>query len=113
MIKVALKHWIYELCIEQIFENIKNNFVIKLNPYQFKKGEIYTYILLYGECRAIQRYNCVDCKIIDVNHKGGWFAFSCRDFNYFERNDKGKWKWKNQQHHLNVTDKFTNIIKIL
>ena len=35
MIKVALKHWIYEKCIDLLFDNITRNFV---HPHEFVPG---------------------------------------------------------------------------
>jgi hypothetical protein len=40
MIKIALKHWIYDYCINVAFDNIQKNFIIKTLP-SLKVGEYY------------------------------------------------------------------------
>ena len=44
MIKTALKHWIYELCINQIFNAINSNFTTVPKKLQLKIGETYSEI---------------------------------------------------------------------
>jgi len=49
MIKIALKHWIYEVCIEQLFDGISRNFIIPKNMLRtFQIGEQYE-IMKYSE----------------------------------------------------------------
>jgi len=46
MIKIALKHFVCEICINQFFTIINENFVpTPLNPYNIKKGEVYRRIV--------------------------------------------------------------------
>lgn len=79
MIKIALKHWIYEKCINVLFDGIKKNFNLSRN-YPVRVGEFYSTIIIKFDnersalvpdplIRAIY-YNCV---ITDVN--GAWFTF--------------------------------------
>ena len=48
MIKIALKHWIYELCINQMFENFSENLPKNKEPLSnVKHGERFKYITFY------------------------------------------------------------------
>jgi len=41
MIKIALKHWIIEVCIEHLFNNIKRNFTFLNNTNNISEGFYY------------------------------------------------------------------------
>lgn len=72
MIKVALKHFIFEVCIEQLFSNIINNF--KLPSPKFKVGDKYSHISINTGSRWFNerfRYiSYLDCEIIHVEDYG-------------------------------------------
>jgi hypothetical protein len=64
MIKTTLKHWIYELCIKQLFDAIKLNFSL-LNVKSFKVGDKFKEIheinngvaTIYRNCKITQVYS--------------------------------------------------------
>ena len=61
MIKIALKHWIYEMCIDVLFKNIGNNFLLGHEQNEFKVGDKFEYIFLKpnGFSQVASRmYNC-------------------------------------------------------
>ena len=63
MIKVALKHYIYEACIKVFFEHLTSNF--KENPYSFEVGKIYRRLTVkQPKARIELEY----CKIMSVNN---------------------------------------------
>ena len=63
MIKIALKHWIYEKCIDVFFEAITNNFLLghKQNKFNPEGGLPITLI------RRIYRYPSLIELPLDVN----------------------------------------------
>jgi len=64
MIKLALKHLIYELCIEQLFNGIRKNFII-YPPTKYKIGEKYGLI----EFRITSsNYHIIHATISDIQH---------------------------------------------
>jgi len=65
MIKVALKHWIYEVCIDVLFSIVKKNFLsIEMNEDFIKKGRTFRKIIyfeddisvVFRECEIIATY---------------------------------------------------------
>jgi len=62
MIKIALKHFIYEKCINVLFDGIINNFstqkVIKFTADMFHKGDAYNYIKVYHDDKLRIFYEC-------------------------------------------------------
>jgi len=70
MIKVALKHWIYEVCIEQLFSGITKNFNIG-NFLRFKKGDHFEYIYFrFSETNTIFKF--YDVEITDIMCDGSY-----------------------------------------
>ena len=75
MIKTALKHWILEACIEQVFKAINKNFIG--TPRQFERGEFYAYIIktfvswdaeLDRIATSLFKYNNVKFLIVGKGH---------------------------------------------
>jgi len=46
MIKIALKHWIYEKCIDVFFKAITNNFIFDHKQNEFNPGERFSSIVI-------------------------------------------------------------------
>jgi len=60
MIKIALKHWIYEQCVNVLFDNIYNNFKVNALVRQLKLGEHYSSIYTrFGS----EYYNFRNCTV--------------------------------------------------
>jgi hypothetical protein len=61
MIKTTLKHWIYELCINELFDEVKRNFEIK--PFlKIKINDRLSYIKIHidGDIKSSTIfYNCI------------------------------------------------------
>jgi hypothetical protein len=69
MIKVALKHWIYERCLDVLFERIQSNFIgFVVNVNNLKIGDSLELI----EDKSGRYYNCVIVSIENDN-----IYFSC------------------------------------
>jgi ADP-dependent phosphofructokinase/glucokinase len=75
MIKIALKHWIYDYCIDMIFNNIGKNFDICKNK-KFKIGSRFKCIKIsarefYNKIKHIHIRTCkaslYNCKIINLH----------------------------------------------
>ena len=109
MIKTFLKHWIFEICIEQIFKTIFNNFkTVDIQKINFRKGQIYSVIEVCKEKELYDtfgiNYSCVmvyhNCKIVKVNKCTIKFIAS-----YFD-NDFEKYKYgiMNGQKMYNAAD---------
>ena len=62
MIKIALKHFIYEKCINVIFNAIKRNFMNAPIP-EFSKGGSYKHLVMHSMASNTHLYNC---KILDT-----------------------------------------------
>ena len=81
MIDIALKHWIYELCIDQLFNGIQKNFTFTTRDiYTCKKGDTFRKIVAYadldmGDGRGTAFYTFTDCVI--TQNKGRWLDFKC------------------------------------
>jgi hypothetical protein len=82
MIDIALKHFIYEACIDVVFDNIKRNFVSTINlsilerNNMIKKGRIFKYIDVFGMYPDDDTYQnrYIDCEIYYVTEYT--FSFS-------------------------------------
>jgi hypothetical protein len=59
MLKVALKHWIYEQCIDLIFDGIASNFIGFSYSKPLEIGDKYSLIVERGENNEWYHYNCV------------------------------------------------------
>lgn len=57
MIKVVLKHFIYEKCLNVLFDGILNNFLVSENK-EFNIGDCFKYIQTRGFDKPIIFYNC-------------------------------------------------------
>jgi hypothetical protein len=69
MIKIALKHWIYDYCIKMIFNNIQKNFNIYGNK-KFKIGSRFKRIEAEtGFCDRIEHIIIRNCKVSHYNCK--------------------------------------------
>ena len=72
MIKIALKHYIYEKCISILFDFINRNFPIhKVKKYtidMFHKGDLYDYIKVIRHNDVICLY---ECRITELHPKYG------------------------------------------
>jgi hypothetical protein len=79
MIKVALKHYIYDYCIGLIFDNISSNFINYDN--KIKVGDRFEYIKTnpWGDFDEITSYDCIITKITK-NH----IYFSAEKYEFFE-----------------------------
>ena len=61
MIKIALKHWIYEKCINAFFEKVNKNFLLSHNPNDFRLGDRFEYItvvFITDGRTVLKMYNC-------------------------------------------------------
>ena len=60
MIKIALKHWIYEKCIDVLFKTINNNFLLGHKVNEFKVGDKFEYIVIKDSNPGylIRMYDC-------------------------------------------------------
>jgi len=69
MIKVALKHWIYDYCINVAFTNIQNNFMINNNKNKvLKLGNYYrTLGFTVSDLRTYNYVNFFHCHIISLD----------------------------------------------
>lgn len=71
MIKIALKHFIYEKCIDVLFNAIENNFCTNTENSEFKIGDTFEHItvalhdLPRGAPRKGLRIVMYDCTIVD------------------------------------------------
>lgn len=82
MIKIALKHWIYEICIDRIFSNIQKNF-IPPNPKtciidnNIKNGDMFRKIIVSYDWRSCVYYHAV----VTYKAKGtvGLLVGECKD----------------------------------
>ena len=91
MIKIALKHWIYEKCIDVFFETITKNFFFSYKQNEFKPGNKFASIViklsdpftLYHEVPSQERweepyviiYRCTIClkeKLPNTPSKNKW-----------------------------------------
>jgi len=72
MIKIALKHFIYDACINVLFSSIEKNFVsISRDLFSAKRGDKFKRITAYGDIdmgdgRRKNYYNFIDCVIISA-----------------------------------------------
>lgn len=64
MIKVAIKHYIYDYCIDLVFSGIKNNFM-KIPIEKIKVGDKYQLIV---EQIGETLYYHYDCVIIEIDN---------------------------------------------
>jgi hypothetical protein len=78
VIKVALKHWIYDYCINILFNHIKNNFSTFNIKQKFKVGEKYRIIEELGGNGYGRIY--YDCVIINGDYE--WFGGVFIDIKY-------------------------------
>ena len=62
MIRTAIKHYIYEKCIEVFFDSIITNF--KRIPTRFKIGERYTLLIIRQEDQFIELHHCT---VLNIN----------------------------------------------
>jgi len=66
MIKVALKHWIYEVCIEQVFNGIAKNFNSVIRSY--KKGDKFSRLIVKDyTVHSINVYDNISIHNCDIN----------------------------------------------
>jgi len=92
MIKTALKHWIYEVCIDQLFAGIMRNFKsFQGGSKDFKVGDIFHYIVTTsngpsGESLGFVEYG--ECVITGVNKFG--ISFYSRMSEYYSRSSYTK-----------------------
>ena len=64
MIKVALKHWIYEACIEQLFNGIMENFI---GDRKLKKGITYKCLRFKRESYSVEMHEATVVGYIDLD----------------------------------------------
>jgi hypothetical protein len=67
MIKVALKHWIYDYCINLLFDTIKINFSVSsvsIDKRNIKIGDNFRSIEVYSD---IKKYRYIYCNCIILN----------------------------------------------
>ena len=74
MIKIALKHWIYEKCIDVLFKAIDNNFCFGPEKNGFKVGDKFKYIYILSKDPLLTlspsgRCTLYDCTILN-NDRG-------------------------------------------
>ena len=80
MISTAIKHYIYEMCIEVLFDRIINNF--KTIPVRFKIGERYSLIIIRQDDQFVELEG-VKIKNIDGDQlTTGVCAYREYDLNY-------------------------------
>jgi len=80
MIKVALKHWIYEICLEQLFNGISESFKIGDRSPVFNVGDRFDYLTVYeGSADPCIRYSTFFNAHITYIYKTG--AFSIKGVN--------------------------------
>jgi hypothetical protein len=81
MIKTAIKHWIYELCINRLFSSIETNFInknkIKHNFTGVKAGDRFKFIeCLNGKDCNVRFHNCIVVSIEEnlmaISYKEHW-----------------------------------------
>ncbi len=75
MIKLALKHWVLECCIQKIFESISSNFSRSLSRLtSVKHGQIFKYIIyLNGDGSRITK--CWNAQVHRIFfHSGGFMV---------------------------------------
>ena len=86
MIKIALKHWIYEKCIDVLFKYISKNFLISREQNEFKVRDKFEYIILKPHITddrlSFRMYNCT---ILENKHETLLLEFSNSE--YFNYND--------------------------
>jgi len=69
MIKVALKHWIFEVCINVLFSFTEKNFKrnIPRDVFALKKGDTFKSVVSYdldmGDGRGDGDYSFIDCVV--------------------------------------------------
>lgn len=78
MIKLALKHWIYEHCIDVLFGNIRKNFIpAKLNKkFNFRIGKFYHAIEVNRRHTTGGFTRYYNCHILDVLQGTVCFTYS-------------------------------------
>jgi hypothetical protein len=80
MIKVALKHWIYDYCIDLIFDNIFKNFTF----FDISKIKVKDkFKLIETECSGAI-FKCYNCTIQRIN--SGVICYSCERYDHFYKN---------------------------
>jgi len=75
MIKTALKHFLYEICINVLFSRLGRNFNVFKTRYKFKKGDKFRYIKIFLRTRGDFSiyYNC---EVWGVWEKSIWITHS-------------------------------------
>lgn len=100
MIKTAIKHYLYEICISVLFDNIILNFG-KVNYPKFKSGDTLTHVVLYAPSLPFQRIFYTHVKILakiedyviiegyrnEYNYDGSIHTFSRMDINRITNNN--------------------------
>lgn len=77
MIRVALKHWIYEICINKFFEGIYKNFdVCDITLQSYKVGQYIHHLQIKAD-ETDYIYDLYKCKI--VYKKGKKAVIECND----------------------------------
>ena len=74
MFKTAIKHYIYDYCIEIIFDRIQKNFPLEMN--MFHKGQIFGFIEF--DCEDIW-WGLEDAEIIYIDKSIIIFSFASAD----------------------------------
>jgi hypothetical protein len=79
MIKVALKHWIYEQCISVLFRKIHSNFIGQCYKNKiFKVGDRFELIVAeYDNQRIYYHYDCI---IMEILKEAGKLKIKCQKF---------------------------------
>jgi hypothetical protein len=111
MIDIALKHFIYDICIDVVFSKICNNFNFNLvDPIKLKKGDtcssIHISTLYYGGDKGHDEY--YGCWIIDVSSTLIKFTYSSGK-EYMGDGLMNEWN----AHHRPETVFIDNIIKVI
>lgn len=75
MIKLALKHWVYEQCIDVLFNAVKNNFS---DRYRFKVGDKYVYLAI--TCVDTTKWHYVFNNVTITRTYYHMVAFECESY---------------------------------
>jgi hypothetical protein len=75
MIDTALKHFIYETCLDVVFDNITKNFALaSVDIVNAKKGDKFRFILIYGYMGGFRNdtgsnsvHEFIDCVVIKTS----------------------------------------------
>jgi hypothetical protein len=109
LIKTAIKHWIYETCIDTVFSGIARNFRSPELTYFYdniKVGDWYTYITISDNINFDKVTECRKCEITFVD--GEYISFRCDTATAYTKEEKGVHQTTVTENVL-VADQITNI----